>query len=138
MGRQPPETSRGEISDFLEVPLSYEFPIQDANISGYERMTMLSTFNDKDKNPEQYDPEHVDFYDAQGNAALTADISGFVNACISANALNPLGTPDFPGEIKLEDGSLLLVSHCSITVEPDQSISFLDLNAVLLTHQHPE
>ena len=100
-------------------------------------MTMVSTFNmSEEKNsPEHYDPEHIEFYDGQGNAALTADISGFLKSCISAYALDPLGTPDFPGEIRLDDGSLILVSHCSMTVEPGQNISFLDLNGALLTRQ---
>ena len=111
----------------------YEFPLKDAEISGFERMTMLSTFNYKEENPEHYDPQNILFYDSQGNEALTADISDFLNACITAYAQDPAGTPDFSGEIKLEDSSLLLIYHCSMTVEPEQDITFLDLNAILLS-----
>ena len=118
----------------------FEFPVKDADISGFDRMTMLSSFDlSEGKNPQDhYDPEHIEFFDGQGNVVLTADVSDFLNACISAYALDPLGTPDFPGEIRLDDGSLILVSHCSMTVEPGQNITFLDLNGFLLTRQDQE
>ena len=118
----------------------FEFPVKDADISEFDRMTMLSTFNiyQGQNPPEHFDPEHIVFYDGQGNEALTADVSDFLNACISAYALDPLGKPDFPGEIRLDDGSLILVNLCSMTVEPGQNIRFLDLNGVLLTRQDQE
>lgn len=112
----------------------YEFPAKDLDISGFERMTAVSTFVfGKETEPlESYDPEAVRLYDSEGEPAVTANISEFVNRCISAHAMDPLGSPDFPGMIVLPDGSSLCVQHISMTIEQDQTLKYLDLSGILL------
>lgn len=111
----------------------YEFPVKNADISGYSRMTLVSTFAADNKQPESYDPEKIDFYDSEGNSVLNADLREFINACISSWAANPGGTPDMSSDVALPDGSLLRIYRCSFNIEPDQVIRYLDLNAVLLS-----
>ena len=68
---------------------------------------------------------------------LTADISEFINQCISAEAENRIGKPDFPGTVDLEDGKLLLVTDIrfGMTIEPEQKFDYLYLNALLLEQE---
>ena len=111
----------------------YEFPVKNADISGYSRMTLVSTFAADNKQPEFYDPEKIDFYDSEGNVILSADLREFINACISSWAANPGGTPDMSSDVALPDGSLLRIYRCSFNIEPDQVIRYLHLDAVLLS-----
>ena len=113
----------------------YEFPLVNADISGFDRLSLISTYTiaDDAEKPKSYDKEHIEFYDAEGNTVVTADISEFINACISAWSANPGGTPDMSPEINLPDGNILRIYHCSFSFEPEDVISFMDLNAVLLS-----
>ena len=114
----------------------YEFPVLDVDVSAYERMTMLSTFYPDKPNDEEtpVDPQAVEFYDGQGNVLLTADVSEFLNRCISSYAAGQLLKPNFSGDIQLDENRLLRVYLCSVTVsnESEQTIPFLNLDAVLL------
>ena len=111
----------------------YEFPLLDADISGFDRMSLVSTdtIADDAEKPSSYNKEQIAFYDTEGNTVLTADISKFINACVSAWSANPGGTPDISPEIDLPDGSVLRIYHCSFSFEPEDVISYMDLNAVL-------
>lgn len=112
----------------------YDFPVRDIPISGYEQMTILSTFTNAEKTEEieTYDPENISFYDATGNLILNADLSEFVNKTISSWKTAHGGTPDFSGSVTLPDGSLLQVYQCSLTLEPEQKLTWLNISAVLL------
>ena len=113
----------------------YEFPLLDADISGFDRMSLVSTdtIADDAEKPSSYNKEQIAFYDTEGNTLVTADISKFINACVSAWSANPGGTPDISPEIDLPDGSVLRIYHCSFSFEPEDVISYMDLNAVLFS-----
>ena len=110
----------------------YDFPVNDADISEFDSMTMLSTFSfQNEKQPERIDPQRVTFYDSAGNKMLEADISRFINACISAYAENQTDLPDLSTRVLLPDGSILMVYHCGMTVQPENVISYIDINGIL-------
>ena len=113
----------------------YEFPLIDENISPFSRITMVSNENkNSEGNKYNDDPEKIRFYDANGRLILTADLSGFINQCISVEAENRTGTSDFTGAIDLEDGNLLWITdiHFGMKVEPEQKFDYLYLNALLM------
>ena len=124
------------IREFDEnIYFNFEFPMIREDIGTYSRMTMLTNenaFSEEDKN--NYDPEKLRLYDPEGTLILTADLSGFINQCISAEAENQTGTPDFPGTAALEDGKLLRITecHCGMSADPEHEISYLYLKAILL------
>ena len=112
----------------------FEFPVKNEDISGYSRMTMVLNTNFYGNNTKEkgYDPASVVFYDKEGTKVLTANLSEFINRCISSDAANEAGTPDFPGTVRLEDGSLLLVTHCVMNMNQDKAIQYLYIEAILL------
>ena len=114
--------------------IDYDFPVRNADIRDFDSMSMLMTYDYQTsaEKPEVYDPRNVVFYDSDGESRLTADISIFLNRCISAYSAAPLKPPDFSGEIQLDDSSMLRIWHCSMSVDPEGQIVFLDLSAVLL------
>ncbi len=118
------------------IYILYEFPMTDIDISGFNRMTSVSsTPVHDDKTPDYIDPENVSFYDNADNTVISADIRGFINDCIASNEVNSLSTPDFPGVIKIDESRLIRVRDCAMTIEPDMRISFLSINGILLTAQ---
>ena len=120
------------------IYFTYEFPLISEDIRPFSRMTMLSNENfASGKNKDNYDPEKVEFYDAEGNLILTADLSGFLNQCIAAEAEHKTGTPDFPGTTEPEEGKLLRITqiNCGISMEPERKINYLYLDAILLERE---
>ncbi len=116
------------------IYIMYQFPVKNFDISGYDRMTAVSTFSPlADEKPEQYEPENVEFFDTEGNSILTADLTGTINACIAANAENNSTVPGFEGVIRIDDHSLIRASEFVMTMKPDRTISFLSVNGILLT-----
>ena len=118
------------------VYFDYEFPLINEDISSFSRITAVTNENAaSERNKDNYDPEKIEFYDPEGTLILTADLSGFINQCISAEAENSIGTPDFPGTVDLENGRVLRITqiHGSRSIEPEQKFSYLYLNALLLT-----
>lgn len=120
------------------VYFDYEFPLINEDISSFSRITAVTNENAaSERNKDNYDPEKIEFYDPEGTLILTADLSGFINQCISAEAENSIGTPDFPGTVDLENGRVLRITqiHGSRSIEPEQKFSYLYLNALLLEQE---
>ena len=112
----------------------YDFPVISTDISGFGSMTLISTgkYYQDEAGPETWDPRSISFYDREDHMVMTTDLSGFINACISAYAEDRTGAPDLSGRIEMEDGSAIQVLHCGMTVDTDRNISYLDINAILL------
>ena len=123
------------IQDFDRImSVYYDFPVQNADISKFTQMSMVSTivWRDGAEKPETFDTEKVELFDKAENVVITADVSDFINECISAWSIAPFEVADIPTLIDLPDGGALLVYHCDFSVEPENRISYLNLNAVLL------
>ncbi len=120
------------------IYFDYEFPLIGEDIRSFSRLTLVSNENaTSERDKENYDPEKIELFDGEGNLILTADLSGFINQCISAEAENQTGTPDFPGTVELEDGNLLRITqiHCGMSIDPKQEFNYLYLDALLLERE---
>ncbi len=128
----------GEREYDRNIYFNYEFPMTSEDIRSFSRITSVTNENaGSGEIRENYDPEKIEFYDAEGNLILTADLSGFINRCISAEAENQTGTPDFSGTVDLGDGKILRITqiNCGINTEPEREFNYLYLNALLLERE---
>ena len=126
------KTGIGEYDKNLYVTI--EFPISNADINGFDHLTMVSTFvNDPEKRPDVFDPKAINIYDIDENLILAADISAFLDELIITQKKNPTAMPEIPGVIDLSTDNRLLVSHCEVTMEPGEVLTWLYLDGILLT-----
>jgi len=113
----------------VNMYIIYDFPVQNADISGFDKMTLIQTSFKEE--PEQCDPEKISFYDAEENLILTADMTDFVKSCFASYAADPFGKPDFDGIVKVDENRKMQVLSCYMSADREQTVSNLDIRAVL-------
>ena len=114
--------------------LKYDFPVNNEDISDFVRMTLVLNKNTAESrtNNDNYDPAAIGIYSLEGEQLLTADLSAFIDQCISAGQIKKTGDPGFPGIVEPDEGKRLLINHVNMTVKADKTISYLLVEAILL------
>ena len=124
----------GEPDFDRNISVYLEFPVSGADISGFTSLSRVSTWLFKPESAPEggYDPNAIVFYGPDGSPLLTADLSAFIDECISAQAADPVTAQGPDGILRISENRMILLDHCSFTAETDGTYRWMDLGGVLL------
>lgn len=115
----------GEIWYDQNLHIYEELPAEDINISSYSRVTLVKTdsFDFLKTDNSKLELQNTEFYDSDGETAVTANIREYISECIRMRRETESGSGSLPDSIALEDGSLIRVLTLYIEAEPNDEIS---------------